>query len=118
MGESLRLSRVSELLKEEIGVIINTELKNPHLGFVTVTGVEVSSDLKNAIVRVGILGSKKDKNSSVRILEQSKGFIQGIIGRRVRIKHTPALHFKLDESAEYSIKIAKILKKIKEEDKE
>lgn len=116
VGESLRLAKVAELLKEEIGLIINKELKDPRLGIVTVTAVDISPDLKKATVHIGVLGSKKEKERSIKVLDQSKGFIQGTIGQRLRIKYTPSLHFQLDESAEYSLRIAKILKNIKKQE--
>lgn len=116
MSESLRLARVAELLKEEIGLIINNELKDPRLGLVTVTAVDISADLKSATVHIGVLGSKKEKERSIKALDRSKGFIQGAIGQRLRIKYTPALHFQLDESAERSLRITEILKNIKKQE--
>lgn len=118
MAQSQRQARISELLKEEIGLIIHDNLKDPRVGFTTVTGVEVSPDIKTAKVAVGVLGSGEEKTRTIRTLEKSKGFIQGEIARRLRMKNTPGLHFVLDESAENSIRISKILEKIRKDEEE
>lgn len=118
MAQSQRLARISELLKEEIGLIIHDNLKDPRIGFTTVTGVDVSPDIKVAKVSVGVLGKEKEKAQTIKTLNASKGFIQGEIGRRLRTKHTPTLNFILDESAETSIRISQIIQKIhKDEEK-
>lgn len=118
MAQSQRLARIAELLKEEIGLIIHNNMKDPRIGFTTVTGVDVSPDIKVAKVSVGVLGNQKEKAQTIKTLEQSKGFIQGEIGRRLRMKNTPTLIFLLDESAETSIRISKIIEKIhKDEEK-
>lgn len=118
MAQSQRQARISELLKEEIGLIVHDNLKDPRIGFVTVTGVDVSPDIKIAKVAVSVLGNKKEKEKTVKTLEQSKGFIQGELGRRLRIKNTPTLNFVLDESAETSIRISKIIQKIHKDKEE
>lgn len=115
---SQRVARVAELLKEEIGKLIHDHIKDPRVGFVTVTRVDVSPDIKNARVLVSIMGSKKQKNDSMNALEHGKGFIQGELGKNLRIKYIPTLHFELDESVEASLRISKLLEKIKEEEKE
>lgn len=107
-----RPERVGELFKAELSEIITRELKDPRLGFVTVTGVDVSPDLKHAAVYVSVLGSDETKLASLAALESAKGFMRGELGRRVRLKFLPELRFKLDTTAEESSKIQRLLGKI------
>lgn len=118
MPESQRVARVAELLKEEIGRLMHEELKDPRIGFLTVTRVDISPDIKNAKVFVSVMGSKKQKEESMEALEKGKGYIQGEIGKNLRLKYTPVLSFKLDESVDASMRITKILKKIKRQEEE
>ncbi len=108
-----RSIRVGDLLKEEIADIIMHKLKDPRLGFITVTGVDVSNDLKHAKVYVSILEDVK-RSETLKILISSAKFIRSELGRKVRIKYLPDIIFKLDESLEYGAKISKILNEIKE----
>jgi ribosome-binding factor A len=110
--ETQRTRRVGELLKEEIGEIIETELKDPRLGLITVTDVEVSPDLRQATVYVGILADEPERTQSLKILGKAAGFIQSKVGKRVRLKYTPQLRFVLDTSIDESIKITRLLRKI------
>ncbi len=113
-----RSARLEEAIKEEISEIIQTELKDPRIGFVTITNVEVSHDLRHAIVYVSILGSSKEADSAMAGLENAKGYIRSLLGQRLRIKFLPSLTFKLDRGAEESERISKIIHKLhKEEDK-
>lgn len=111
-----RSVRVSDLIKEEVAQIIMQRLKDPRIGFVTVTGVNVSEDLRHAKVYVSVLeDAKQDK--TLKILNSSAPFIRGELAGRVRIKFIPQLVFKLDESIEYGAKIERILTEIKSERK-
>ncbi len=115
MATSKRLARVSELIRMELANIILNEMKDPRIGFVTVTAVEVSPDLRDAKVMVSVMGSKKEKKSAMIALDHSKGFLQYKINEVIRLKFIPRLHFKLDDSIEESIKIEKILAHIRRE---
>ncbi|GAX90569.1 30S ribosome-binding factor RbfA [Effusibacillus lacus] len=117
MGK-IRVSRVGEQLKKEISNIIQNELKDPRIGFLTVTDVEVSGDLQIAKVYVSVLGSQDQKAESLNALRKATGFIRSEVGRRIRLRLTPELIFELDTSLEYSSKIQQVLRDINSERKE
>lgn len=106
---SVRVNRVGEQIKKELGQIIQRELKDPRIGFVTITGVEVSGDLSQAKVFITVFGNDEVKSSTLKALEKAKGFMRGEIGKRVALRHTPELIFKMDESIEYGSRIELLL---------
>ncbi|HCC68426.1 MAG TPA: 30S ribosome-binding factor RbfA [Nitrospiraceae bacterium] len=110
-----RSARVGDLIREEIADIIMHRLKDPRIGFITVTGADVSDDLRHAKVYVSILEDAK-REETLQILISSARFIRGELGRRIKMKILPELIFKLDNSIEYGAKIDRILKEIKERD--
>ncbi len=107
-----RSARVGDLIREEVADIIMHKLKDPRLGFITVTEARVSDDLRHAQVYVSILEDTK-KDETFKILTSSAKFIRSELSKRVKIKFIPALIFKLDKSVEYGAKIDKILDEIK-----
>ena len=108
-----RATRVADLLQEEISHIILRELSDPRIGFVTVTGVSVSDDLRHAKVHVSVMGTSEEVERTLQGLQSAKGFIQGCIGRRVKLRYTPELTFRLDTSASYGERIEKMLRNLK-----
>lgn len=114
MGQ-LRMEKVQELMKQEISKIILQDLKDPRIGFVTVTAVDVSSDLRNARIYVSLLGSDQQIADCWRGLQSSLGFMRREIGRRVRLRYTPELTLELDKSVDYSVHIQELLQSIREE---
>lgn len=113
-----RSTRVAEQMKKEIGEIIARKLKDPRIGFVTVTDVEVTGDLQQATVYITVLGNNRKRSDTLKGLEQAKGFIRTEIGQRIRLRKTPELMFAFDVSAEYGSKIDTLLKQIQTEDSE
>ena len=109
-----RAERVSVMLKEEISNIIHNDLKDPRIGFITVTRVELTNDLRYARAFFSILGSEKEQKSTKEALENSLGFIRSLIADRMSLRFVPELVFKQDRSAEYSVGIQEALNKIKE----
>ncbi len=107
-----RSTRVSDLLREEIAEIIMHKLRDPRVGFVTVTGVDVSDDLRNARVYVSIFENEKQEET-LKTLNASAKFIRGELSGRVKTKFIPQLIFRLDESIGYGAKIDSILREIK-----
>lgn len=97
----------------EVADILQRKIKDPRIGFVTVTGVEISDDLRNAKVFVSVFGG--DKADTLRGLESASRFIRSELGRRMRIKFVPELLFRLDETAEKSAHMMDILRRIEEE---
>ncbi|MCR5758096.1 MAG: 30S ribosome-binding factor RbfA [Selenomonas sp.] len=115
MGQ-LRVEKVQELMKQEISQIILRELKDPRIGFVTVTSVECTGDLREAKVYVSLMGSESQVKACWTGLNSSLGFIRREIGKRIRLRVTPELSFALDKSLDYSAHIQELLLKIKAED--
>lgn len=111
----VRNSRVGEQMKKELSQIIQLEIKDPRIGFVTVTGVEVTGDLQEAKVYISVMGSEEQKENSMKALQKAKGFIRSEMGRRIQLRHTPDLIFKIDQSIEYGSKIEHLLNDIKKE---
>nr|WP_092067721.1 30S ribosome-binding factor RbfA [Dendrosporobacter quercicolus]NSL46739.1 30S ribosome-binding factor RbfA [Dendrosporobacter quercicolus DSM 1736]SDL62302.1 ribosome-binding factor A [Dendrosporobacter quercicolus] len=115
MGQ-LRVEKVQEFIKQEASKIILNELKDPRIGFVTVTQVEATGDLHSAKIYVSLMGSDEQKASTWAGLQKAQGYIRSEIGKRIRLRFTPELSFELDESLDYSVKIQELLIKIKEEE--
>jgi len=108
---SRRCQRVGELLKEEISGIIENELKDCSVGFVTLTNVKVSSDLRYAKVYFSVLGEESQRQAAIKGLGRAKSFIQAQLGRRIRLRYTPKISFIFDDSIEYGVHILELLQK-------
>jgi ribosome-binding factor A len=104
-----RMRRVNEAIREILGDAIATELKDPRIGFVTVTEVDTSPDLRSARVYVSVLGSPEERESSLDGLRSSHGFLQGKIAGAMRMKRTPTLTFEYDESVDRGDRITRLL---------
>ncbi len=107
-----RTNRIGEEIKKELSILLQREMKDPRIGFVTVTGVEVTSDLQLAKVYVSVFGSAEQKEDSLKGLQKAKGFLRTEIGRRIKLRHVPDLVFKMDTSIDYGNKIDSILREI------
>jgi len=103
-----RLERVCEVLKRDLGVIIGRELtfSSP---LVTISGVDITPDLKQAHVFIGALGQHSDRLNAIKVLEQNRGFLQSELAKRVALKFTPHLHFKLDVGIERGTRVLSIM---------
>ena len=109
------MRRVNEALREVLADTITNELKDPRVGFVTVTSVESSPDLRHARVFVSVLGDVSVREASLDGLNSAHGFLQRRIGGALRMKHTPELKFEYDESIDQGMRITTLLKNKKEE---
>ena len=107
-----RAQRVGDLIKEEISRIIQYELKDPGIGFVTLTQAKLSDDLRHARIFYSVLGDEQAKKESSSALRRACGFIQHEIGRRLRLKYTPEIHFLFDPSVEYGAHIEMLIEKM------
>lgn len=96
--------------------MIQSELKDPRIGFVTVTDVEVTGDLSQANVYLSIFGDDEQKEKSLAGITKATGFLRGEIGKRIRLRHAPELLFHIDRSIEYGSKIETLLGQIKSEE--
>jgi ribosome-binding factor A len=110
---SLRLQRVRELLKREIGEVIRREFPaGAGHGLITVNDVAVGGDLHSAAVYIGILGNAEQQKHGWQLLQQHRKRIQGLVGRSVILKYTPQLRFIMDESVEQGNKVLKIMEEL------
>jgi ribosome-binding factor A len=104
-----RMRRVNEVVREVIGDAISTELDDPRIGFVTVTSVDTSPDLRSARVFVSVLGDEDDREATLAALRASHGVLQATIAREMRIKRTPTLSFHYDEGPERGVRLSRLL---------
>jgi len=102
------MRRINEVLREVIGAAIG-ELSDPRIGFVTVTSVETSPDLRAARVHVSVLGSEQEREATLEGLRSSHGVLQSKIAAETRMKRTPTLTFHYDETVEQGMRISKLL---------
>ncbi|MDO7905787.1 30S ribosome-binding factor RbfA [Paenibacillus sp. JX-17] len=108
----IRTGRVGEQIKKELSLLIQTELKDPRVGFITVTGVDVTNDLSQAKIYLSVLGDEEQKDNSLKALAKANGFLRSELGKRIRLRHVPELIFKIDESIAYGSRIEKLLSDI------
>jgi len=112
---SLRANRIGEQMKKELSDIIGRKLKDPRIGFVTVTDVRVTGDLQQAKVYITVLGDEEQKKNTLKGLAKAKGFIRSEIGQRIRLRKTPEIIFEIDESTDYGNRIESIIRQISDE---
>jgi ribosome-binding factor A len=115
---SRRQRQVGELLHEEISRIIQHETKDPRLGFVTVTGVDVSPDLRQAQVYITVFGDKLEVKNTLAGLTSATSFFRRLLGQSLSLRHVPELTFKIDTSVAYGLHIDSLLDAIHEESDE
>jgi ribosome-binding factor A len=106
---SLRMERVRELLKREIGEVIRRELPVNEVGLITVNDIDVAPNLHTATVFVGVLGGEAQKKTGMEALEKNRLRIQGLVAKAVILKYTPKLRFVLDGSIERGNRVLQIL---------
>ena len=112
-----RTRRVAEQIKKDVSQIIRTELKDPRIaGITSVTGVEVTKDLRYASIYVSIYGDNEERETTLKILESASGFVRTEISRRIRLRYVPELSFHLDNSIEYGNHIENIIKSLKKDE--
>jgi ribosome-binding factor A len=109
-----RLDRVNQLIKEEISTLLQRELKDPRLGFVTVTEVETSKDLRSAKVFVSVLGDERQWTASLTALASARGFVRNWLRQHLDLRVTPDLDFRADRSMEHAAKIQSLLKQVQD----
>lgn len=111
----VRVQRVAEQMKKEIAEVIRTEVKDPRIGFATITRVDVANDLQFAKVYVSVLGEEQSRQQTMDALQRALGFIRGEVSRRLRMRVAPELSLRLDESGEYSAHIEGMLRQLRVE---
>ena len=116
---STRKEKLQELLREEMSEILLREFKDPRLGFLTITGAEITPDLRYAKVFISIMGSDEEKARNMAVLKKAEHFARQALGRRVKMKVLPEIEFRLDTSVDQGIRMLELLEQIRrdEEDK-
>lgn len=110
-GKNSRMRRVNELLREVIAEEV-TELKDPGLGFLTITAVDTAPDLRSAVVYFSVLGTPEEEEATAAALDRAARHIQTEVGRQVRIKYTPVLEFRRDEALSTGIRINELIHRL------
>ena len=104
-----RMRRVNEVMREVVGSAIASELEDPRIGFVTVTAVETSPDLRAARVYVSVLGDQHERDATLAALASSHGLLQAAVARETRMKRTPTLSFHYDEGPERALRLSRLI---------
>ncbi len=110
-----RMRRVDEAIRQVLSEAVG-ELKDSRIGFVTVTGVRTTTDLKQAAVYVSVLGNERKRAQTLQALDSAHGVLQGQIARELRLKRTPQLTFEYDESVERGVRMTKLIDELAPED--
>lgn len=115
MSNQLRIEKLQELIKQETSKMLLYDIKDPRIGFVTVTDVEMTGDLREAKIFVSVMGNEEKIKETMKGLQSALGFIRREIGKRIRLRFTPEISFAPDKSLDYSEHIQKILLQIEKE---
>jgi len=113
---SRRPERLAALIQETLAAAIATQLKDPRVGFATVTGVTVSADAKHATVRVSVMGSDDEKQATLEGLLHARGFLRTHLARTLETRSVPELHLVLDKGLEHAARIEEVLQQLKREE--
>jgi len=108
-----RQDKVAEAIRQEASVVIHDKLKDPRLGFVTITNVEITHDLRFAKIFFSVLGNDEAYKNTKQALDSSLGFVRKLIARRLNLRFAPEIAFYEDRSTEYSVRIEEILNEIR-----
>jgi len=111
---SHRPERLGELIRQAVAEFLTGKVRDPRIGFVTVTGVDVSPDLSHATVRVSVMGSEDEKTKSLEGLVSAARFLRTHLAHELRLRTSPELHFRLDRGIDHAQRIDRVLKELKE----
>jgi len=114
---SKRTEQVGDEIQRILGEVIQSEMKDPRVGFVTVTGVTMTPDLLRANVRLSILGDDEERKATMQVLERAKGYLRRRVGEELTLRQTPELRLHLDTSLDHALRIGELLHQIDEERK-
>ena len=113
--EGKRSEKVAGLIQKEISQMLVKSIKDPRIGFVTITKVTVSEDFRFAKVHFSVAGTLQERERSMKGLDSAKGYIRKELGRRIRLRHTPEIMFQFDPSIEYAIHMGELIQSIHQE---
>lgn len=112
-GQRIRPERVAEQLRVDVAEILQREIKDPRLGLVTCTRVEVTNDLRHAKVYVSILGGQSERDSSMKALKSATGYVRRLVTSRLGLRVSPEIAFVYDPSVEYAIRLEGLIEETK-----
>jgi len=110
-----RINKINQAVKREVGEILQQELRDPRVEFVTITAAEVSRDLQRAWIYYSVLGDEAKTKAAQQALNSATGLVRKLVGQRVRMRYTPQIEFVLDKSIAYSMRIEATIERIKSE---
>ena len=111
---SHRPERVAELIRQTVAAFLTGNVRDPRIGFVTVTGVEVTPDLSHASVSVSVMGTAEERDKSLEGLASAARFLRAQLSRELTLRTSPELHFRLDRGLEHSQRIDQVLQQLKQ----
>jgi len=114
--EGKRSEKVADLIQKEISQMLVKSIKDPRIGFVTITKVTVSEDCRFARVYYSVAGTPEERERSMRGLDSAKGYVRKELGRRIRLRYTPEIMFQFDPSIEYAIHMEELIQSIHQEE--
>ena len=115
--EGKRSERIADLVQREVSEMLQKSIKDPRIGFVTITRVQVSDDCRQARIYYSVMGTPEDQEASLEGLQSARGFIRKELGHRLQLRYTPDILFQFDPSIEYSIRLGEIFQKLHEDEK-
>lgn len=115
MAHSYRQDQLGELIAEELSDLIRTRMKDPRVGFASITSVQMSGDLRYAKVYVSVMGSSEDQRASLKALDHANGFLRHELAQRLTIRYTPEIIFKLDESIARGARVLELMRQVEQE---
>jgi ribosome-binding factor A len=115
MTEGKRSEKVADLIRKEVSDMLMTSVKDPRIGFVTVTRVAVSDDCRQAKIYFSVMGTAEEQQRAAQGLASATGFIRKELGRRVSLRYTPEILFQFDPSIEYAIHMEKVFRELEKE---
>ena len=116
-GAQYHRERLADAMREEISAIVEGELADPRIGLATITGVSIMPDGRQAFVLVNVAGDEDEEKNTLAGLEAAKGYIKHELIDRLRIRHSPELHFRLDRSQQYETRIDDLIQRVKKRSK-
>jgi ribosome-binding factor A len=115
MPNQYRQEKLGELIAEELSDLLRTRMKDPRVGFASITHVEVSGDLRHAKIFVSVLGSEDEQAATIQALKHATGFLRHELASRLVLRYMPALVFKLDTSIEKGTRILQIIRELEQD---
>lgn len=113
---SFRPERLAEAIKKEVSQLLTEELKDPRIGFASITSVVVTKDLRYANIYVSVFGEAEEQKATMEALQKANGFVRGELAKRIRLRYMPEIIFKLDESIERGTRLIALMNAVKDKE--